>query len=77
MAEKIQWAVKRNRDGVEMNNCWFSECGYTLAQVGGGEARYTLTRPGDDVPFAYTPNKGDIGRLVRADKAASASGEGK
>jgi hypothetical protein len=71
MAEKIQWGAKRNRDGVVMNNCWLSECGYTLALSGGENARYTLARPGEAVPFAYTPDKGDIGRLVRADKAAA------
>jgi hypothetical protein len=70
MAEKIQWGVKRNRDRAEMKNCWLSECGYTLALTGGDDPTYTLARPGEAVPFAYTPNQGDIGRLVRADKAA-------
>jgi hypothetical protein len=75
VAEPIKWSPKLDRDLKEIPGCFLSECGYTVASAFVPEQRFTLTRPGESVPFAYTDRKADVNNLVRADiRASSAEG---
>lgn len=68
MVEVIKWSPKTDRDGKEIKGCWLSECGYTVACA---EMRFMLTRPGESTPFAYTDQRGDVNKLVRADRRSA------
>jgi len=73
MAELSRWRVKRDGDGKVIPRCWLSEGGYTVSEARIPEARYAITRPGDRVPFAYTPELREIRGLVEADMKARAT----
>lgn len=76
VAEPIKWSPKLDRDRKEIPGCFLSDCGYTVASAFTPEPRFTLTRPGDSAPFAYTDAKADINKLVRADIQACKAGDG-
>ncbi len=79
MAERLKWRTKRDVGGKEIPNCWECTCGYTVALCRLPNARYTITRPGGSVPFAYTGQREDIVPLIEADIAAAVqfpAGEG-
>jgi hypothetical protein len=68
----VKWAAKKDRDGNPIPHCWITDSGYTVAECRIPECRYTITRPGGDLPFAYTPDKGEVVRLIAADKEVCA-----
>lgn len=75
MVEPIKWSPKLDRDRKEIPGCFLSDSGYTVASAFVPEWRFTLTRPGDSTPFAYTDRKADVNSLVRADiQAGQAEG---
>ena len=52
--------------------CWVTECKYTVALCGTGEhARYQITAPGDRAPFAYTPVKAEVRKIIINHKQAN------
>ncbi|WP_286974982.1 hypothetical protein [Pseudomonas sp.] len=71
MLNTIKWREKRDRDGKVIPRCWVSDSGYTVAECRLPESRYTITRPGGSLPFAYTGLKGDVVLLIAADVEAS------
>lgn len=70
VAEQPKWREKRDRDGKVIPGCWITDTGYTVALCRLPEHRYTITRPGADLPFAYTGDRGDIVPLITADLQA-------
>ena len=45
--------------------CWVTECKYTVALTGpAGEPMYQITAPGDRAPFAYTPAKNEVKKII-------------
>lgn len=72
MAEPMKWREKRDADGRAIKDCWLSGEGYTVAICRLPEARYTITRPGSQLPFAYTGERDDVRKLIAADMQASA-----
>ncbi|MDT4809344.1 hypothetical protein FQZ97_422280 [compost metagenome] len=72
MADQPKWREKRDRDSKVIPGCWITDSGYTLAQCRLPEYRYTITRPGDAAPFAYTGERDDIVPLILADIEAIA-----
>lgn len=72
MAEPIKWREKRGRDGRVIPRCWVTDSGYTVAECRLPEARFTITRPGGDLPFAYTGERPDVPLLIAADMQATA-----
>lgn len=53
-------------------SCWMVRDGYVAAEISGERTRYTVTRPGDRTPFAYTPDREEISILIDADERAMA-----
>lgn len=72
MAEAIKWREKRDRDGKVIPRCWVTDSGYTVAECRLPEARYTITRPRGELPFAYTGDRADVPKLIAADMQATA-----
>ncbi|MBX9755922.1 MAG: hypothetical protein K2X80_14300 [Pseudomonadaceae bacterium] len=68
----MKWRPKLDRDGNQIKDCWLSDDGYTVALCRLPEKRYTITRPGGSLPFAYTGEREDVQRLIEADIKASA-----
>ena len=67
----IKWKQQVNRDGDKVENCWVTECKYTVARCFVGSAeRYMVTAPGERAPFAYTPSKGEILKIIINHKQA-------
>ncbi len=67
MADKLRWRQKRGAQ-----NCWETQCGYTVAMCRLPNARYTITAPRGSAPFAYTSERDDIPALIQAHKEAKA-----
>ncbi|WP_338513646.1 hypothetical protein VRC24_19680 [Pseudomonas poae] len=65
----MKWAVKRNRDGQVQKNCWITDKGYTVAQCRWPDARYPITRPGGELPFAYAKDREDVIAVIEQDLA--------
>lgn len=68
----MKWAVKRNRDGQVQHNCWINDSGYTVAECRLPEARYPVTRPGGELPFAYAKNREEVIAIIKQDQAKPA-----
>lgn len=64
---------KLDRDGKVTPRCWVTDSGYTVAMTRLPEARFTITRPGGVLPFAYTDLRDDVPKLIAADIDASAA----
>lgn len=69
---QIKWRAKRNAQGQIIPNCWETDNGYTVAEVRTPEVIYTVTRPGEKAPFAYTPDRQQVAALIDADQRALA-----
>ena len=67
MAEPIKWKPKLDRDGRVTPRCWLTDTGYTVAEILNNTMRFTITRPGDAVPFGYTDQSDDVAKLITAD----------
>jgi len=68
----MKWAVKRNRDGQVQQNCWITDSGYTVAECRLPEARYPITRPSADLPFAYAKDRDEVVAIIKQDQARTA-----
>lgn len=68
----MKWAVKRNRDGQVQQNCWITDSGYTVAECRLPQARYPITRPGADLPFAYAKDRDEVIAIIKQDQARTA-----
>lgn len=75
MAENLRWAAKLDRDGHPLTDCWVTEEGYTVAICRLPATRFVVTRPGDQLPFAYVGDREEVVRIIQADMQAVA-GEG-
>ncbi|MDT4841130.1 hypothetical protein FQZ97_749710 [compost metagenome] len=67
-----KWREKRDRDGKPIPHCWETDSGYTVAQCRLPETRYTVTRPGGRLPFAYVGTRDEVLAMIQADIVASA-----
>ena len=68
----MKWAAKRNRDGEIVQRCWVTDSGYTVAECRLPEARYPITRPGGDMPFAYAKDRDEVIGIIEQDQAHQA-----
>ncbi|WP_371320041.1 hypothetical protein [Pseudomonas gingeri] len=64
--------MKRNRDGEVVQRCWVTDSGYTVAECRLPEARYPITRPGGDLPFAYAKDREEVVGIIEQDQAKQA-----
>lgn len=69
---QLKWRAKRNADGSIKPHCWETNNGYTVAEVRTPMVTYTVTRPGEKAPFAYTPDRQQVAVLIDADERALA-----
>ena len=67
MAEAIKWKPKLDADRQPIPRCWLTDTGYTVAEILNNTMRFTITRPGDAVPFGYTDQSDDVAKLITAD----------
>lgn len=67
MVEAIKWKPKLDRGGRLTPRCWLTDTGYTVAEILNNTMRFTITRPGDSVPFGYTDQRDDVAKLITAD----------
>ena len=52
--------------------CWTTDCGYTVALCGiGDDAMYVITAPKSSTPFAYTPFKTEVKKILTTHKAGN------
>ena len=52
--------------------CWVTECKYTVAACGPkDELVYQVTAPGGRAPFAYTPVKAEVRKIIINHKQAN------
>lgn len=72
MSTAIKWRAKRNADGTIKPGCWETNNGYTVAAVRTPKVTYTVTRPGEKAPFAYTPDPKQVTDVIDADERARA-----
>lgn len=70
-AQQPKWREKRDRAGKVIPGCWVTDSGYTVAMTRLPEARFTITRPGGVLPFAYTDLREELLALIAADIAES------
>lgn len=50
--------------------CWITECKYTVACCGiGDNTMYQITAPMGRAPFAYTPSKAEVRKIIKIHKA--------
>lgn len=69
---QIKWRAKRNAQGQIIPHCWEANNGYTVAAVRTPKVVYTVTRPGEKAPFAYTPDPKQVTDVIDADQRALA-----
>lgn len=48
---------------------WETEAGYIVAVCKTPDKVYQVTRPRESAPFAYTPDRDEVTRLIRLDSA--------
>lgn len=73
MAEQLKWKPKLDADRQPIPRCWLTDSGHTVAEILNNTMRFTITRPGGAVPFAYTDQADDVAKLIAADIQASAA----
>jgi hypothetical protein len=71
---RIQWSQKRNSKSELISDEWVSDSGYSLTIQREPSVRYAITRPGESVPFTYTDDRRDVGRLIAADMHGGGQG---
>ena len=65
----IKWKQQVNRDGDKVENCWVTECKYTVARCFiGNVERYTVTAPGARSAFAYVGSREEVIAVIKIDK---------
>lgn len=68
---KLKQKIHHETD-MPIPRCWVTECKYTVARTGpDGEPMYQITAPGDRAPFAYTPAKAEVRKIIINHKAAN------
>lgn len=51
--------------------CWITDCKYTVACCGIGENKmYQITAPMGRAPFAYTPSKAEVRKIIKIHKSS-------
>lgn len=65
----LKWKQKTNSDGDKLNDCWITECGYTVARCFiDKDAVYAVTAPRESKPVAYPKTKDDVLKVINMDK---------
>lgn len=65
----LKWKQKTNSDGDKLENCWLTECGYTVARCFIGEdAVYQVTAPKERTPLAHPRTRADVLKVINLDK---------
>lgn len=68
---KLKQKIHHETD-MPIPRCWVTECKYTVARTGpDGEPMYQITAPGDRAPFAYTPAKAEVRKIIINHKAVN------
>lgn len=68
---KLKQKIHHETD-MPIPRCWVTECKYTVALTGpAGEPMYQITAPGDRAPFAYTPVKAEVRKIIINHKQAN------
>ena len=58
-----------NRDGDKVENCWVTECKYTVARCFDGTAeQFMVTAPGARAAFAYVGSREEVIAVIKIDK---------
>lgn len=59
-----------HRTGRDIPDCWISDCYYTVARCKTGEdsVMYQITAPRGGKPFAYTPNRREVKKIIAVHK---------
>lgn len=69
MIVKLKQKIHHETD-MPIPRCWVTDCAYTVAACGPAEDLvYQVTAPRDRAPFAYTPNKAEVKRIIMTHKA--------
>ena len=68
----MKWAVKKDRDGKPIKDCWLTDTGYTVAICRLPDRRFVVTRPGSSVPFAYVGTRDEVLRVINIDMEEAA-----
>lgn len=63
-----RWREKRTATGWVVPGCWESEDGYTVALCRLPQNRFTVTRPGVKVPFAYLGTREEVLQALAVDR---------
>lgn len=71
MVTDMKWRARRDRDGREIPGCWETDSGYIVAECRLPEQRFTITRPGGQLPFAYVGSRDEVVAKICADLLAS------
>lgn len=67
---ELKWRARRGLDGRDVPGCWETDSGYIVAECRLPETKYTITRPGGSVPFAYVVSREEVVAVIKADKLA-------
>ena len=68
---KLKQKIHHETD-MPIPRCWVTECKYTVARTGpDSEPMYQITAPGDRAPFAYTPAKAEVRKIIINHKAVN------
>lgn len=76
MIDLIKWAAKRDSAGQVIPRCWLTDTGYIVTKAPGLADAFTVRRPGDTAPFAYTDKRDDVPLLIAADMQECQVSEG-
>lgn len=61
----IGWAVKRDRDGWDIPDCWLTRGGYTVARMRVDDlVAFSVTAPGSQVPMAYRTTRDEVVAVI-------------
>lgn len=60
------------KTNMPVPRCWVTDCNYTVALCGiDDHARYQITAPMGRAPFAYTPSKAEVRKIIINHKQAN------
>lgn len=65
----LKWKQHTGSGGSRAEDCWITECGYTVARCFIGEAtRYLITAPSSGSPFAYVDTREEVVSAINVNK---------
>lgn len=68
---KLKQKINRETN-KPLPRCWVTDCNYTVAMCRiGDDAMYQVTAPMGRTPFAYTPSKAEVKKIIINHKAAN------